>query len=189
MKNLNLKQIIKPTLCLFIICLLITLLLAATNNLTSQKIQQQAVKKQEDSCKLVFENAQSFQEETYSDITYFKALDNDNNTLGYVLTTKSNGYGGEIKVMTGIDNNKNVTGIVILSQNETPGLGSNAEKESFRSQFKQSIPNNGFNVVKSTPSGGEIEALTGATITSKAVTKAVNLAVEDFYKISQKEHS
>ena len=75
--------------------------------------------------------------------------------------------------------------VVILEQDETPGLGANAEKESFRDQFKQAVPENGFTVTKSTAGEGEISAMTGATITTTAVTNAVNDAIAQYNEIKE----
>ena len=75
--------------------------------------------------------------------------------------------------------------MVILEQDETPGLGANAEKESFRDQFKQAVPENGFSVTKSTAGEGEISAMTGATITTAAVTNAVNDAIAQYHEIKE----
>ena len=74
-----------------------------------------------------------------------------------------------------------MTGVSILSIDDTPGLGMNAKNESFRGQYLQDVPAAGFEVVTDGGAGeGEINALTGATITSKAVTTAVNEAVSQF---------
>jgi len=72
-----------------------------------------------------------------------------------------------------------VTGVEILSHSETPGLGANAANESFTKEYKQDITASGFSVVKDGTGGsdGKIDAITGATITSNAVTNAVNEAV------------
>ena len=104
--------------------------------------------------------------------------------MGYVFETGSSGYGGTVKVMTGIDTAGSITGVVILSHEETPGLGANAERASFTDQYKQAVPENGITLVKNkTPEAGEVEALTGATITSRAVTDAVNAAIEQYNAI------
>ena len=103
--------------------------------------------------------------------------------MGYVFETEGKGYGGSVNVMTGISTEGSITGVVILSHGETPGLGANAEKEEFRDQYKQPVANNvgGIQVVKyQTPSEGQIEAMTGATITSTAVTNAVNQAIAEY---------
>lgn len=84
--------------------------------------------------------------------------------------------------MTGISVDGDITGVVLLDHEETPGLGANAEKDSFTDQYQQSATE--LEVVKTEPvSDGEILAITGATITSTAVTNAVNSAVEQYEEI------
>ena len=86
--------------------------------------------------------------------------------------------------MTGISGEGAITGVVILSHEETPGLGANAEKAEFLDQYLQSAPEGGLSVIKyQTPGEGQIEAITGATITSTAVTNAVNQAIEQYYQV------
>ena len=82
------------------------------------------------------------------------------------------GFGGNLDVMVGVDNDGVCTGVSIVSHAETSGLGANATKEAWRAQF---IGKSGTLAV--TKDGGEIEALTGATITSRAVTSGVNSAI------------
>lgn len=77
--------------------------------------------------------------------------------------------------MTGVDNGGAITGVELLEISETAGLGMNAQKESFRDQFQGLSGSIG--VAKSAAGEGEITALTGATITSRAVTNAVNQAL------------
>ena len=78
-----------------------------------------------------------------------KGLDGSGQLAGYVITTEAKGYGGTIEVMTGITADGSVSGVVLLSQNETPGLGANATKESFTGQYQQAVPESGFEVIKS----------------------------------------
>ena len=75
-----------------------------------------------------------------------------------------------------VDKDGKVTGVNILSHSETAGLGANAVKESFRDQFVGLVK--GITVSKDKPGENSIDALTGATVTSRAVTKAVNAAIE-----------
>lgn len=92
---------------------------------------------------------------------------------GYVVEVGPSGFGGTIDMVVGVDPSGAVTGVSIVSMSETSGLGSNASKEEFRSQYTgKSGP---FAVTKD---GGEINALTGATVTSRAVTKGVNAALD-----------
>ena len=159
------KEVLKPALSLFVFCLIMTLLLAGTNLLTKDMIKEQELKTEETARKVVFASADSFEAKDGS----FLAL-KDGETVGYIFTTEADSYGGALKVMTGISEAGKVT-----------GLGMNAKNESFRGQYLQDVPAAGFEVVTGGGAGeGEINALTGATITSKAVTTAVNEAVSQF---------
>jgi len=174
--KLNMREILKPTLVLFLICLFSVSALAGTNALTSDKIVEANLATAEQSRKIVLPEADSFSERDGC----YKGI-KGGAEVGYVFETESKGYGGTVKVMTGIDTNGNVTGVVILSHNETPGLGANAAKEDFRKQFQQQVQSGGFSVVKNrAATDGEVEALTGATITTQAVTDAVNLAIGQY---------
>jgi electron transport complex protein RnfG len=105
---------------------------------------------------------------------------------GYAIKVAPRGYSGPVEIMVGISADGKVTGIKILSHTETPGLGANAPKAEFSGQYKDKPINNKLEVVKVAPSKeNQIQAITGATITSKAVTLGVNDAI-DFYKSSLK---
>lgn len=179
MNGLNLKSVLGPTAVLMVICVLVSAALAGTNLLTEDRIIAAQEQKAEESRMIVLPGAESFEERD----GHYAGLDGSGETAGYVFETESKGYGGTVRVMTGISTDGSITGVVILSHGETPGLGANAERESFRDQYKQPIANNvgGIKVVKfQIPKEGEIEAMTGATITSTAVTNAVNLAIEQY---------
>ena len=91
---------------------------------------------------------------------------------GYVVESLSpNGFGGALDMMAGIDNDGNVTGIAIISHSETSGLGSKSTDPEWQAQFR------GLSgVVSVTKDGGQVEAITGSTITSRAVCDGVNAA-------------
>lgn len=173
--KLNAKEILKPTLILFVICVLVSAALAGTNLLTEDKIAEQQAKKSEKSRKIVLDVAENFAEAQTDSGTVYHIGTAGGETVGYVFETSAKGYGGDVSVMTGITADGDISGVVILSHGETPGLGANAEKEEFRSQYEQPVPHGDLEVVKyQTPAQGQVEAMTGATITSKAVTSAVN---------------
>ena len=91
---------------------------------------------------------------------------------GYVVEVLSpNGFGGGIDMMTGVDNDGNVTGIAVISHAETSGLGSKATDPEWQAQF---AGKNGSVTVEK--DGGEIVAITGSTITSRAICDGVNTA-------------
>ncbi len=103
------------------------------------------------------------------------ALDDAGNTLGMVVTVTSHaGYGGDITLSIGVTNEGVMNGYSITSISETAGLGMKAKEANFMDQFKN-IAISTLEVVKTSPeSENQIEAISGATITSKAVTNAVN---------------
>lgn len=96
-------------------------------------------------------------------------------TVGYVvLASSSKSYGGEIGLVVGTDTKGIVTGISVLTINDTPGLGMKAKEESFRNQFV-GVDNDLYEVVKTGSDFiGQVDAISSATITSKAFTAAVN---------------
>ncbi|MEY8339058.1 RnfABCDGE type electron transport complex subunit G [Lachnospiraceae bacterium 62-35] len=109
-----------------------------------------------------------------------EAKDRDGKGIGYVVnTTSKDGFGGEVKITVGIKADGTVNGIAFLSLSETPGLGMNAQKESFYGQFTGknqealSVTKDGSGAVDN----DKINAMSGATITSNAVTNAVNAAL------------
>lgn len=181
--KLSFKNVVQPALILCSICFVVSALLALTNALTIDVIAKATLEKEETARMLVLSDATSF--EASADETYYIGYC-DGEIVGYVFSTEANGYGGAISVMTGISTNSTITGVTIVSHDETPGLGSNAEKTEFTDQYQQNSTE--FSVVKNTEAGdGEIEALTGATITSKAVTTAVNIATELYETIKEGE--
>lgn len=106
------------------------------------------------------------------------ALDSSNAMLGYVIITKSkDGYGGDIKIAIGITKEGNINGIAYLVLAETPGLGMRAKEEKFIMQFSNRKLEKLVVVKSGATKENEIDAISGATITSKAVVNAVNTAI------------
>ena len=105
------------------------------------------------------------------------AAQKDSQILAYVVESESKGFGGAIKMLVAISPDGKVIDYNILSHNETPGLGDATAKEPFKSQFKEKTVET-LAVVKDPSNTDNIQAITGATISSKAVTKGVKEAVE-----------
>ena len=186
MKNSKAKEILVPAVSLFLICVVVTALLALTNAVTAPKIDALAVETQEASKKQVLSSAASFSEEKQVEkdgvsYTYYDGLASDGSVMGYVFVTSAKGYGGDISVMVGVLGDGTVAGVNILSINETAGLGMNAKNQSFLDQFLGKSGEIG--VAKNNPSDTEIQALTGATITSRAMATAVNTALSLYAEI------
>lgn len=117
-----------------------------------------------------------------------KATDENGKIIGYVMSaTSPSGYGGDIKIALGISvADGSITGFSVLSNSETAGLGAKCTDDEFKSQFAGKSAN-GITLTKSgAQNETEIDAISGATITSSAVTDAVNSALA-FYNNVLKE--
>lgn len=172
------KAVLIPTLSLFLICLVVTAALALTNNITAKQIAANDQQSKEESMLTVCPGAKTF-EEVIPD-TMYKGLDDSGKTVGYAISTATQGYGGQVKVMTGIADGSIIAVDVFYNNDETPGLGKNTSNESFRDQYKGLSVNEDIVVSKDDASGNAqtVDAVTSATISSRAVTKAVNDACQ-----------
>lgn len=187
MKNSRIKQIAVPSITLLIICLVTTALLGFTDMLTREPIAQVnaaiALESREQVCPdaVEFEQVEISLEDSSAEV--YKALDGNGAVIGYAVSTSARGYGGDILVMTGIDALSGQVSAVNVYDNsgETPGLGANTSQQSFVSQFAGVDAAQGFVVSKNAskePDKHSVDAVTGATISSTAVTAAVNEALE-----------
>lgn len=125
--------------------------------------------------------------ELVKEASNFKAIKNktewyeaekNNKAIGYIVQTESNGYGGPIKMLVAVDENCKVIDYTVLSNNETPGLGSKTLESKFKNQFDGKTINH-LVVVKDSSDKDDIQAITGATISSRAVTNGVKEAVQE----------
>lgn len=179
------KDAVYISLKLFAITAIAAFFLAFVNKVTAPVIAENSARAEEKALRVVLEEAESFKtsEITESSVQGV-SIEKINiglkgtKTIGYVVTAvSSEGYGGDIRVMVGIDKNMAVTKIQILESSETAGLGANASKPEFSGQFiKKQGP---FSVVKgAAKKENDISAISSATVTSKAVTNCVNAALE-----------
>lgn len=188
MKKFDIKEVLIPTISLFLICTVVTLLLAVTNSVTAPKIEQLQIETANRTKSAVLSDANAFSEEKNVELngvsyTYYEGYGANQNIVGYVFTTSAKGYGGDIITMVGVKADGTVSGMDFLSISETAGLGMNADSEEFKAQFVGKSGVIGVN--KNAPAENEIQALTGATITSKAVTEAVNIALELYEEVGK----
>lgn len=175
------KEYAAPTVVLFVICVVAAFLLALTNKVTAPAIAEVNAANESKARTVVFAAADRFGDAVETSVekvdSVVPALDKAGNVIGYVVTSHDDkGYGGKISVMTGVDAQGKVTGVSILDMSETAGLGANAKRDTFREQFIGKIK--GITVSKDEAGENSIDALTGATVTSRAVTRAVNAAIE-----------
>lgn len=181
------NNIVKACIVLFLVSAICVSALAYVNEITKEPIAQQEKLTVDNAYKELFPDATDFKEDEVappadSTITKITGVYTGDTKDGDIIAVGQKGYGGTINLMVGINADGSLAAIKILSHSETPGLGANCEKKPFYSQFagKAEFP---LEVVKTGAAGGnQIEAITSSTITSKAVTDAVNTAHEWFEK-------
>lgn len=178
------KKIITSTLILVAITLIAGLALAAVYEVTKEPIAEAEYKAKMDAYRTVMPDAADFTEvelaaaDLPAGVTVdevMTAVTADNATVGYVVkATSANGYGGNITVAVGILPDGKILAVSVISQSETAGLGAKCTEDSFTSQFAGL-----FGTVEYTKTGeeGKVDALSGATVTTNAVTEAVNAAL------------
>ena len=177
------------TLCLFVICFVCSALLAGVYSLTADPIAAAAAAKNEAAIKEVLpESAVAIEEvrtvemegQTYE---YNLAYDAQGNTVGCAINVAPVGFGGPIVIKVGFDVNGNIWNTKVLSQSETPGLGAKCVEPSFADQFKGFSPSEKKLAVKK--DGGDVDAITASTITSRAYADGLALAAQVFQTIGQ----
>ena len=175
-------KIVKPALVLFIIAAVAAALLGFVSSITAEPIAKAEADAKALNMAQVLECDEWGEAVEVSDsiITDYSEGKTGGETAGYAFSVTTKGYGSGLKVMVGIDTEGTITGLAIVdNSNETPGLGANSSKPEFYGQFAGKKGE--LTVTKTGASAdNEIDAITGATITSKEVTNAVNTVTEYF---------
>lgn len=172
--DIDWKQFVHLGLSLFIIAAVAALVLALVNAVTADTIAARAEAERQNAMASVMPGADKFSELYSEDATIngITGAYSGTTPVGYCVEVSPNGFGGTISLMVGVDSGGSVTGVVILDHSETAGLGARADSPDFLSQY---IGKSGTITVNS--GDNAIDGLTGATITSKAVTTGVNTAL------------
>ena len=186
------KNLVMDCIKLCVITLIAGLLLGIVYNVTKAPIAAQEEKTKQEAYKAVFEDAAKLDQKdvaavlkkndlgqnTISEVV--KAVDKNGKELGYVFSvTNPEGYGGDVTLSVGVRDDGTVNGYETLSISETAGLGMKAKEPEFKSNFKNKKADR-FEVVKDGSGKNDdskVDAISGATITSRAVTSAVNSCV------------
>ena len=165
------KYILRLTLTLLLITAVVAGLLAFVNELTAGRIDELTRQKAEQAMREVL----PAQDYTPLDAALpqgvteaYRAGDD-----GYIVRVAPNGFGGAIDLMVGVRADGTVNGVAVIAHSETASLGANCTREEFRAQYA-----GGAGPFAVGQDGGTIEALTGATVTSRAVTDGVNAALD-----------
>ena len=177
------------SLCLLVICLVCSGLLAGVYALTKEPIDAAAKAKNEAAIKDVLPDAAKAIEEERTvefegaSYTYNLAYDEQGNTVGCAINVAPVGFGGPIAIKVGFDVNGVIWNTKVLSQAETPGLGAKCVEPAFSDQFKGFNPAEKNLAVKK--DGGDVDAITASTITSRAYADGLALAVKVYQAIAK----
>lgn len=163
---------------LFVITAVVAVMLALVNGLTRPTIQRLAEEKRIAALEEVMPDA-TYEAFEYnggdSRILALQGAFRQDELAGYCVQVSTNGFGGAIEMMVGVDVNGRVTGVSILSMSETAGLGARASEPEFLGQYAGTFGS--VTLKKDDAQNGEIDAISGATITSRAVTGGVDAAL------------
>lgn len=198
------NTLVHDTICLFLITLIAGVLLGGIYKITKSPIDEQNEKAKQEAYAAVYDGAEfnedkeitdkltTFQKDLaagkvqteskqdLSDVEISEVLKAvvDGEDAGYVVTCAAKGYGGNIQIALGIDADGSIKGIQIMDcSNETPGLGQNSSNAEWNEQYLGMTTEQDVTVVKDgtgSKENGTINAISGATITSNAVTRAVD---------------
>lgn len=153
-------------------------LLSIANMMAKNKIAQNQKQAIENGIRTIEPEAELI---TEKETDLYEVSNKDGQKLGYVFLTQGQGYQGSIKILCGVDSGlNNILGIEIIESTETPGLGARINEAWFKKQFKSLNVARAIEYVKRKPQvDNEIEAITGATVSSKAVVTILNIAIKE----------
>lgn len=166
--NKNIKSVIVLT----IICIVVGAMLAVTNFVTKPIIDESNRKKSVESCFEVMEDAEDFEEIDLASFDLPSTITNvykEKNGKGYVFRMKTSGYKSGLVIMCGINSEGKITGVKTLASGETAGIGKKTEEPEYQNQY-----------IGKDQSLKEVEAISGATITSTAYKKAIQDAFKAY---------
>ncbi len=167
------EEYIKPFVVLVGICLVVAFLLAFTNSKTAPVIERNAQIEAEQTRQLVLEGSEGFEEvecdtETLGIVSAYR----ETSGKGYVISASATGYGGDVVVTVGIDNDGTIVGMQVNVSTETTGIGSKAGEDDYVQNF-----------IGRSGSVDDVDTITNATYSSTAVKTAVNAALNAFEAI------
>jgi len=178
------KNYIHLSMVLFIISAIACGILALVNDFTSPIIQANKIKEEELARKVVLPEAVDFTKQVLdkssdgTELFYYTGKDSNGNIVGYTLVATAPGYSSNPKTMVGLDPELLINNIKVIDQAETPGLGANCVNDNFAPRFS------GKNKaeLKVDKDGGSIASITGATITTRAITNSIAKSIAKLEK-------
>lgn len=170
------KYILQLGLILLIFCAVASGVLAFVNSKTQPVIAARKLLEEEQTRKALLPQAGDFemnQAAADSNFVYYTAKDSTGKVIGYAFIAEKAGYSSVVKSMVALGPDFKIISMKVIDQNETPGLGSNCTRDDFPPQFAGL----GFNELMVDKDGGPVKSLTGATITTRAITNSIREAM------------
>jgi len=184
----------KDSLRMILVLTLTGLICGAGLSLVNRKVEPKVLAQQrkatQEAVISVVPGAVRFNEKQVAEgAVYYEVFDREGRIIGYALPGSGVGYGGQILLMVGVlPDFKKITGLKVLESVETPGLGGRITEKEFQERFTQLALEPSVSLVKGKKSKeNEIEAITGATISSRAVVNIVNETVARFKAVMEKK--
>lgn len=172
------RETIRYGFILAVICVVASGLLAGMNSLTKSRIIAQAQTEEEAALREVMPQGEYFDPlKKGEEILYYKVRNKDNKFIGVAFKASGKGYSSAIDTLVGMTKDGSIIAIKILNQNETPGLGARVAESSFTGQFSD----------KNIQGLVSVQAITGATISSKAVIDSVKKKAQEIKDLIKNE--
>jgi Na+-transporting NADH:ubiquinone oxidoreductase subunit C len=193
------KKVLYPVVFMIVLTAFFTLILAGINELSVKSIDKQENLKIQskvlNSLGIEYKSDEDEIIETYREVIEEKEIDGkkyfiaviDGSILGYAFTVEGAGLWGRIEGIVALDTNfEYIKGIDFISHSETPGLGGRIEEKWFIEQFRDiELDSEGALLIFRPSTGGNVDAISGATITSKAVLKIFNESIDEILKMKE----
>lgn len=181
MKKSMWNDMVKPVVVLVVICLLASAGLAVTNQFTAPIIADQQAAAANQAYLVVLPDADTFEEVTDFQTTNVQAVMKAANGAGWAIKASAKGFGGDVPVVVGFDAEGNIVGLQFMENSETAGYGQklvdgSADGVAFAQQF--------IGLAGTQEIGKGVDAMTGATVSSKAAVAAINTAVNCFNEVA-----
>jgi Na+-translocating ferredoxin:NAD+ oxidoreductase subunit G len=182
------KTVISMILTLSIIGIVAGGLLAGVSEWATPFIEANKKAETERAIFIVQPNGKTY-EKLDADFEVYKVFNEDKNEIGYSLVYEGNGFQGKIRLMVGLtDDLSKITAMEVLEQSETPGLGTRVTEDPYKGQYKDLVTTPHIEWVKGVPptKPNEIQAITGATISSKSVVAIVNAGIDRMRELQER---
>ncbi|OGC23297.1 hypothetical protein A2291_06515 [candidate division WOR-1 bacterium RIFOXYB2_FULL_42_35] len=180
------NKLVRMIVVLTVIGLISGGILALVYNLSLPKIIANQEAETKAAIFKVLPETKSYKKIISGDLAYFDCFADNGEKIGTAILCQGNGYQGVIKLLVGVNADfSRFTGMTVLEQLETPGLGAKIATQDFESQFKQLATKPPIEYVKNMKpeKDNQIEAITGATISSRAVVNIINKTVEKLLEL------